>query len=428
MRIAVANWSRRRVGGTETYLSLIIPELARLGHELAFWHETDKPASREGIALPDGAPAWCVSDVGVRGALSALRAWRPDLIYSHGLHTPRLEAETIKIAPAVFFAHAYHGTCISGAKTFKRPTATPCDRRFGRECLAQYFPRRCGGLSPVTMMRLYRQQSQRLKIMRGYSAVLTHSTHMHSEYLKHGLSPGRVYNLSYYAHSAGGGDAPPHPFDGPRGAATPAGAGGEPPYRLLFLGRMEFLKGGRLFIDALPQIRSALGHRLRVTFAGDGPDRAEWERRAARVRERTDGLEVEFTGWLGRDRLDALYGGSDLLVFPSLWPEPFGLVGPEAGLRGVPVAAFNVGGVPDWLVDGVNGYLAPGHPPTASGLAEAVVKCLRDPQEHGRLRRGAMQLAERFNLQTHLSALLEIFESVASEGRPPAGAARGSEL
>src|SRR2546423_8225430 len=39
------------------------------------------------------------------------------------------------VAPAVFFAHAYYGTCISGAKTFKRPTVTPCDRRFGPKCL-----------------------------------------------------------------------------------------------------------------------------------------------------------------------------------------------------------------------------------------------------------------------------------------------------
>jgi glycosyltransferase involved in cell wall biosynthesis len=417
MRIAVLNWSRRRVGGTETYLSLIIPELARAGHEISFWHETDKPAGREEIELPEGAPAWCVSRQGARRALAALREWRPDLIYSHGLHTPRLEAETVRIAPAVLFAHAYHGTCISGAKTFKRPHTTPCDRRFGWECLGHYFPRRCGGLSPVTMLRLYRQQSSRLATMRGYKAVLTHSTHMQSEYLKHGIEPGRVFNLSYYAHGA----------DVPALSATDAGvegrraAGkGEPPCRLLFLGRMEYLKGGRLMIDALPRIRAALGRPLRVTFAGDGPDRPQWERRAAKACRKDAGLEVEFTGWLGRQQLDALYGGHDLLVFPSLWPEPFGLVGPEAGLRGLPVAAFRVGGVPDWLIDGLNGYLAPGSPPTADGLADAVVKCLRDPAEHARLRRGAVQVAERFNLRNHLSALLEIFERVAGENRPAA--------
>src|ERR1700704_5128403 len=196
MRIAIINWSSRHVGGAETYLSRTIPELARLGHELAFMHEIDTPANREHIALPEGVPAWCVSELGARRALDALREWEPDLIYTHSLMTPSLEAETLKIAPAIFFAHAYYGTCISGAKTFKSPTVRPCDRRFGWKCLLHYYPRRCGGLSPVTMLRMFHLQSRRLELLRQYDAIVTHSTHMRSEYLKHGLPPDKVYNLS----------------------------------------------------------------------------------------------------------------------------------------------------------------------------------------------------------------------------------------
>ena len=68
---------------------------------------------------------------------------------------------------------------------------------------------------------------------------------------------------------------------------------------------------------------------------------------------------------------------ADLLVVPSLWPEPFGLVGLEAARHRLPVAAFAVGGIPDWLRPGVNGYLAPGDPPTPGGLADAIIACLR---------------------------------------------------
>jgi glycosyltransferase involved in cell wall biosynthesis len=422
LRIAVINWSRRRVGGTETYLSLIIPELVRSGHDVAFWHETDAPASREQIALPAGVPAWCVSTLGARRALDALREWRPDLIYSHSLLTPRLEAETLKLAPAVFFAHAYYGTCISGAKTFRSPLVTPCDRRFGAKCLVSYYPRRCGGLSPLTMLKLYRLQSRRLELLHGYEAVLTHSSHMHAEYLKHGLPPERVHNLSYYAHATGsyapGGELAPREVL-PSFSSDPAAERvkeNKSHHHLLFLGRMESLKGGRTFVEALPQIASALGRPLRVTFAGDGPDRAAWQRAASKVRRAVEGLEVEFVGWVERERIDALYEECDLLVFPSVWPEPFGLAGPEAGLHGVPVAAFDVGGVSEWLMDGVNGYLAPGHPPTAAGLAEAVVKCLRDPSEYERLRRGAFETARQFSLKNHLTALTGLFEKIVPSG------------
>jgi glycosyltransferase involved in cell wall biosynthesis len=334
MRIAVVNWSRRKVGGTETYLSLIIPELARLGHTLSFWHEVDEPLNREQIALPEGVPAWCVSEMGARGALAALRDWKPDLIYTHKVTSPRLEAETLKIAPAVFFAHDYYGTCISGAKTFKRPDVRPCNREFGWKCLLHYYPHRCGGLSPVTMLRLFSLQSRRLELLREYKAILTHSMHMRSEYLKHGFPPDRVHNPSYYAHSTN--KLPSDSEIAQNNAALISSYDAAPPelnekklnYHLLFTGRMDLLKGGRTFIEALPKVRDAMGRPLRVTFAGDGPDRAGWERKAAKAQRSVDGLRIEFVGWLQRDQLNSLYDDCDLLVFPSLWPEPFGLAGP----------------------------------------------------------------------------------------------------
>src|SRR5918912_3849406 len=140
MRIAVINWSRRKVGGTEAYLDSIIPELVGAGHQIALWHESDVPACNDQIALPNGVPSWCVSELGARAALEALRSWQPDVIYAHSLMQPALEAEMLKVAPAVFFAHAYYGTCISGSKTFRYPNPQPCHRRFGWQCMAHYFP------------------------------------------------------------------------------------------------------------------------------------------------------------------------------------------------------------------------------------------------------------------------------------------------
>ncbi|HEX6183921.1 MAG TPA: glycosyltransferase family 4 protein [Pyrinomonadaceae bacterium] len=419
MRIAVVNWSRRKAGGTETYLGSILPGLARRGYSISLWHEIDRPVNREPIELPPGVPSWCVEHLGPKKALDALREWKPDLIYTHSLLTPGLEAETLRVAPAVFFAHAYYGTCISGTKTFKVPDMRPCGRRFGPACLAHYYPRRCGGLSPLTMLRLYRLQSQRLGLLHRYRAILTHSLHMHEEYVKHGLSPEKVHYLSYYAHSSSAHyeEAPEESrgrdSSGDAAAKSEADGRRRPPARLLFTGRMESLKGGHLFIESLQEVRDALSSPLLVTFAGDGPERARWERQAAEVVRRVDGIQVEFAGWVPREKMEDLYRECDLLVFPSVWPEPFGLAGPEAGLHGIPVAAFNVGGVPEWLVDGVNGYLAPGDPPTARGLAHAIIKCLCDEDSHRSLRRGAVKTAQQFSLDNHLSSLTKVFDRIA---------------
>lgn len=408
------------MGGVETYLAGIIPELLRAGHDVAFWHEVDLPLERERITIPEGVPVWSVEELGARGALDALRGWRPDLIYAHGLLDPGLEAETLRVAPAVFFAHSYYGTCISGSKTFKRPVVRPCQRQFGLQCMLQYYPRRCGGWSPLTMLKEYRRQAARLELLHDYSAIVTHSSYVQSEFIKHGLSASSAYKFPYFVH---GSDGTHDADESVQSACVESVCATDAEeenararaWRLLFLGRMDLLKGGGVLLDALPLAAAALDAPLRVTMAGDGPARRDWERRAARLTSTHAEVRVEFPGWLSRERIENLLDECDLLVLPSLWPEPFGLVGPEAGLRGVPIAAFGVGGIPDWLEDGVNGRLAPGDPPTAEGLAEAIAGCLRDPATHASMRRAAIRLAQKYNMPNHLAALLEVFESVVRE-------------
>ena len=111
MRIAIVNWTNRRVGGAETYLARLIPGLQATHHHLFLWHETAEPASREPIPGTAGLPSCCANDVGVDNALRALKAWQPDVLYVHGLTNPVNEKALLAIAPAVLFAHGYYGTC-----------------------------------------------------------------------------------------------------------------------------------------------------------------------------------------------------------------------------------------------------------------------------------------------------------------------------
>jgi glycosyltransferase involved in cell wall biosynthesis len=405
MRIAAVNSHHARIGGAETYLDTVIPALAAADHQIAFYSEFDAPPGAPLIRLPDRAPLWCASAMGTRQALAALEQWRPDVIYVHGMYL-QSAAPVVEIAPVVLFAHGYYGTCISGNKMFAAPRPRPCARRFGLRCFVHYYPHRCGGLNPMRMLLDYSSQAARLALMRRYAAILTTSDHMRAEFVRHGLSPERVHTLRPPL-------APDRFFQPPAGAENarvPATADRE--LRLLFAGRMTGLKGGLIMIDALAPVASALKRPLRVTFVGDGPDRPRWEQRARRAQTASSNLQIEFTGWLDPSRLGQLMLDSDLLVVPSTWPEPFGQVGPEAGVHGLPAAAFAVGGIPEWLRDGVNGRLAPGDPPSAAGLAHAIVECVRDPAELARLKNGAREQARRYGLQAHIDALLAIFASV----------------
>ena len=236
---------------------------------------------------------------------------------------------------------------------------------------------------------------------------------MRNEYLKHGFSEESVKVIALPVAGSGveGG------LGGLNGHRKPSAISTDAPridaaYRLLFVGRMEVLKGGHVLLDALPSVLAAVNRPVQMTFVGDGRERASWEEKAGIIQTREPRLQVRFAGWLEGAALKRVFDKSDLLVVPSLWPEPFGLVGPEAGLNGLPAVAFDVGGISDWLTDGINGYLASGAPPHPSGLAEAIVKCLTGPDNYQRLRQGAVGAARRFSLGGHVKKLVELFQEV----------------
>jgi glycosyltransferase involved in cell wall biosynthesis len=114
--------------------------------------------------------------------------------------------------------------------------------------------------------------------------------------------------------------------------------------------------------------------------------------------------------------LENILRHADLLAMPSLWPEPFGLLGVEAGCFGVPSVGYSHGGIPDWLVEGKSGTLAPS-PPTVEELAEAIIRAVGDPVQYEQMRRGAWEMAKRFNVEDHMRRLAEVLRNAAMTSR-----------
>jgi glycosyltransferase involved in cell wall biosynthesis len=174
-------------------------------------------------------------------------------------------------------------------------------------------------------------------------------------------------------------------------------------------GRFTAVKGGETLIRAAALAAARLVQPLTLVFAGSGPEESRWRMLVALL-----GLSAEFHGWCPAGRLAELRRTCDLLAVPSLWPEPFGLVGVEAACDGLPAVGFAVGGIPDWLIPGESGESAPA-PPTAAGLADAIVRALRDPAHLHQLRIGAWRMAHEFTLDRHL----DLAEDALSGGLTP---------
>ena len=396
MRVAVVTYAARRIGGTETYIESLLPALERAGHQVAAIFETDGDLTRPPLKIAPETQCWSTQDHGPEVATMRLITWAPDLIYVHGLADVNFEARIQQIAPSVFYAHNYYGLCISGTKSFSRPRRTPCSRKFGAACLTHFLVRGCGGRNPVQMFEDYQLQQRRLDLLRTYKRVLTNSHYLCSEFARHGIQAMRlpyiVSNLPSEPPALGEFVLP----------------GKTDPWRLLFLGRAESLKGGDLLIKALPLVAQRIDRPISLTFAGSGPALVRWKELAGRIG--SDRIKIDFTGW--STCVQDVFSNSHLLVMPSVWPEPFGLSGVEAGYYAVPSVAFSAGGIPDWLHEGENGHLAAADPPTPTNLAAAIVRALSDSDHYLRLRAGALVRAREFSLSGHMDSLLNVFDEL----------------
>lgn len=135
---------------------------------------------------------------------------------------------------------------------------------------------------------------------------------------------------------------------------------------LLFLGALEKIKGVGLLLDAYVALPEQVRSRTKLQIVGSGPLRRELKRRAPK--------EVKFLGQLDSQTAQQLLAECDIVVLPSLWPEPFSRVLLEATSAGKPVVATDVGGNADVISDGAGGVLVPPRPEAFAHALEALIR------------------------------------------------------
>jgi glycosyltransferase involved in cell wall biosynthesis len=388
MRILIANEALAGSGGVESYLAALMPALSERGHRVALIHANTRRESGA-TRLESAELVASVADDTLDGALDRVRAWRPDVCFSHNMRPLDVEERLLAEWPVVKMMHGYFGTCVSGQKMHAFPAAVPCIREFGAACLALYLPRHCGRYRPVLMIEQFHRESRQHSLLRRYVAVVTASRHMADEYVRHGVAAERVV------------PAPLFPTERARGTIR------EPPRTptVLFAGRMTSIKGGHVLVHATAAASRQLASPVKLIMAGEGPERPALEPLARRL-----GVDATFTGWVAADARTALFRAASVVAVPSLWPEPFGLVGLEAGVHGVPAVAFDVGGIREWLRDGVNGVLV-AERGSAEALGTALAGLLADRDRLERSGEGAARVAGELSIDAHVTTVERLLGS-----------------
>lgn len=157
-----------------------------------------------------------------------------------------------------------------------------------------------------------------------------------------------------------------YPVRPPLPQASPAP---DSPPVIFFCGQLIKGKGCDLLIKSLNRVKSD----FRAWIIGSGSAEPELKSLVSKYHLES---RIEFKGWVS-DPTELLCKAT-VAVVPSRWQEPFGLTGIEAMAAGVPVVGFDVGGITEWLKNGVNGIAVKAGDTIA--FASAIDKLLANPE------------------------------------------------
>ncbi len=294
-------------GGADWHLIGIIEALAE-GHDQVLAVGRD-----DGTATLDCpieiVPGLDDPDCGARASdLDALCArLAPDVIHLHNAIGP----DTLRWGAnrhAVATVHDHRGFCPGRGKLTLagRPCTVPMSAQECADCFD----------NPVYALASTARAEERRDALAAMATLTVVSHYMKRELIAAGIGGQRIHVIPTFVH----------------GLDVEAKADGPP--CALFAGRLVDAKGPSAALEAW---RRASIQGLPLVLAGTGAMRTPLEARGCDV-----------LGWVSHEKMSALYRRAEVLIMPSRWQEPFGIVGLEALYMGVPVAAWESGGVSEW--------------------------------------------------------------------------------
>ena len=168
----------------------------------------------------------------------------------------------------------------------------------------------------------------------------------------------------------------------------------EPVYGIVYL-----IMAAKLVVNYRKDILFIIG--------GDGSLRKYHEQLARKLDIKNN---VIFTGRIPRVELPYYYAASDVVVVPSL-QEAWSLVVTEAMASGKPVIGTNVGGIPDQIIDGYNGFLVP--PRNPKSIAEKILWLYENQDQTKKMGMcGRKLVEEKFDINKRIDKILKLYKQL----------------
>ncbi len=398
-------------GGAELYVIRTSQLLQKRGHEVAFLVPDDQGVPD---TLPENRTVFRLNRArGLRSSRAAartlekiLKRFNPDLAILHNtveFFSSGVTRELSESVPAIRHVHDARVFCPrflskSLPKTAGEETPRICETPAGLKCFTRpcFIDDRRRNFVTGSRVEQAREILIRFGSMRALGrmrAVIANSGYVRDELIKLGVDGDRIFVT---------GQILPWPEDD---CGIKLYTDKKSPL-IGAVGRWDHVKGLELLLDVLIEAASSVSFRAEIAGGGAGLGEAIGRVKAAGLSER-----IKIRGFVPPGEMPDFYERLDILVFPSLVPETFGLAGIEAQAFGAPVVGFDTGGVRDWLHNDVTGILVPAG--DRASLSRAIRQLAESPETRKRLGEKARRLAlEKYSMLSHMERLESIFSGI----------------
>jgi glycosyltransferase involved in cell wall biosynthesis len=311
------------------------------------------------------------------------------------IHSADLLKQVTGECPTVFTVHNHSLYCPSGTKYLATPGVV-CDRNLSYlGCLWGKVVDGCGSRKPARIIQELSGTNRINDFIKTLKVTfIANSDYVREQLIRNGLPPQQTVTLRCGIST-------------PQMATAPISIETHKNQRILFVGRIVPDKGLEWLLKTLVH----LDPRIRLDIAGEGWERPRLEKLADKL-----GINnrVTWHGWCNSDKLNQLYEQCFAVIFPSIWPEPAGLVTLEAYAHHRPVIASAVGGIPEYLRDGETGTLVPAN--HVKTLAQAITDLSCDYHKCRHMgEQGYTLFTQEFSMDVHVKHLQKIYENTISK-------------
>lgn len=177
----------------------------------------------------------------------------------------------------------------------------------------------------------------------------------------------------------------------------------ERPREILYIGRIEPEKGVEFLIDSFLSLKILENYKLLIVGTGS---REKFIKKKVEKHDR-----VHYLGYSSEP--EKYFRKSRILVVPSVWEEPFGIVGLEGFDNGIAVIASDVGGIPEWCIHGETGLLFKAH--DRENLTKRLKESITDPSSTmDRIEKAYHLLQDKFSPQNHVERHIQLYKEAMS--------------